>query len=321
MSSFKKEKPDYVEKGCNLQAKLKFGRPVRLKKRAKSGKIMWCRETLPVGRCINLADVWKIFCLSDCGGMEKTMKRQKQRHQHNESFSVLLIPNTGGKSRQFHVTRSSLRLYVGALIIILLAAAGAAAWTTYQFSGPKSENSQATQQKEKIQALEAQVQTLEQEKETLLDEIETLQTEAVAVAEADPAGEAKAENVPEKDTSIPRRYPYTGISTVLSDYSAEQPYLSLNTNADGNVVATGDGMVVTVESDDTYAHIIEVEHNNGYKTRYLCRQEAQTQMQVGAQVQAGDILLTVLTDDTQLDYQILFEGEAIDPLTVFEAKG
>ena len=78
----------------------------------------------------------------------------------------------------------------------------------------------------------------------------------------------------------------------MSDYSAEQPYLSLNTNLDGNVVATGDGMVVTVESDDTYAHIIEVEHNNGYKSRYMCRQEAQTQIQAGAQVQAGDILLT-----------------------------
>lgn len=252
------------------------------------------------------------------------MKRQKQRHQHNESFSVLLVPNTGGKSRQFHVTRFSFRLYVSALIIVLFLAAGAAAWTAYQFNRQKGVHSQQTQQKEKIEALEAQVQTLEQEKETLLTKIETLQAETAA-ADADPAaevnGEAETESVPEKDTSIPRRYPYTGISTVLSDYSEQQPYLSLNTNADGNVVATGDGMVVTVGSDDTYAHIIEVEHNNGYKTRYLCRQEAQTQMQVGAQVQAGDILLTVLTDDTQLDYQILFEEEAIDPLTVFEAKG
>lgn len=252
------------------------------------------------------------------------MKRQKQRHQHNESFSVLLIPNTGGESRQFHLTRLSFRLYVGALVFILLAAAGAAAWTTYHFSRQEGVRSQLAGQEEKIEALEAQVQTLEQEKETLLARVETLQQESMVAADAESAaedGEERAESVPEKDTSIPRRYPYTGISTVLSNYSEQQPYLSLNTNADGNVVATGDGMVVTVESDDTYAHIIEVEHNNGYKTRYLCRQEAKTQMQVGAQVQAGDILLTVLTDDTQLDYQILFEEEAIDPLTVFEAKG
>lgn len=41
--------PVSVEKERNLRAKLKFGGPVRLKKRAKSGKIMWCRETLPAG--------------------------------------------------------------------------------------------------------------------------------------------------------------------------------------------------------------------------------------------------------------------------------
>ena len=42
-------------------------------------------------------------------------------------------------------------------------------------------------------------------------------------------------------------------------FSCSSACMSLNTNLDGNVVATGDGMVVTVESDDTYAHIIEVE--------------------------------------------------------------
>ena len=251
------------------------------------------------------------------------MKRQKQRHKHKETFSVLLIPNTGGKSRQFHVSRFSFRLGVGVLAVLLLAVAGAAAWTGFQFTRQENVRRQVTQQKETIETLEAQMQALEQEKGTLLAELETMQNETASDAQnaAEEGAEAETESSPEKDTSVPRRYPYTGISTVLSDYSAEQPYLSLNTNLDGNVVATGDGMMVTLESDATYAHIIEVEHNNGYKSRYMCRQEAQTQIQAGAQVQAGDILLTVLTDDTQLDYQILFEEEAIDPLTVFEAKG
>lgn len=251
------------------------------------------------------------------------MKRQKQRHKHKETFSVLLIPNTGGKSRQFHVSRFSFRLGVGVLAVLLLAVAGAAAWTGFQFTRQENVRRQVTQQKETIETLEAQMQALEQEKGTLLAELETMQNETASDAQnaAEEGAEAETESASEKDTSVPRRYPYNGISTVLSDYSAEQPYLSLNTNLDGNVVATGDGMVVTVGSDDTYAHIIEVEHNNGYKSRYMCRQEAQTQIQAGAQVQAGDILLTVLTDDTQLDYQILFEEEAIDPLTVFEAKG
>lgn len=304
-----------------------------MKKRPKSGKIVWCREALPPDA---RSDPWnsgvsdrrlsgKLYFAAEAAAEWRNMKRQKQRHKHKESFSVLLIPNTGGKSKQFHVTRFSVRVCVSALVLVLLAVTGAAVWTGYQFSRQENIRRQLTQQKEKIETLEAEKQALEQEKGTLIAEMETLQQEKTAAAEtasaADAGGEAEEESIPEKDTSVPRRYPYTGISTVLSNYSAEQPYLSLNTDSDGNVVATGDGMVVTVDADDTYAHIIEVEHNNGYKTRYMCRQEAQSQMQVGAQVQAGDILLTVLTDDTQLDYQILFEEEAIDPLTVFEAKG
>lgn len=252
------------------------------------------------------------------GGMERNMTRQ--RHKRKESFSVLIIPNTEGKSKQFHVSRFSARLAFGMLALICLLAAGAIAWGVLNFGQQEVLRRENGQQKQRIGELETERDGLAKEKDTLAAEIETLKGKA-ETGTAAVEGQGEAETVPEKDTSVPRRYPYTGISTVLSDYSEEQPYLSLNTNSDGNVVATGDGMVTVVDSDDTYAHIIEVEHNNGYKTRYMCRQEVQVQLQVGAQVQAGDILMTVLADDTQLDYQVEFEGEQIDPLTVFEAKG
>ena len=246
----------------------------------------------------------------------------RQRHKRKESFSVLIVPNTEGKSKQFHISRGSVRMIIGMLILVLLLAAGAIAWGLGDFGQQEAMRREAEQQRQRIGELEAERDTLTKEKETLTAEIEALQSETETKEES-AEGDAEEELAAEaaRDNSIPRRYPYTGISTVLSNYSEEQPYLSLNTDSDGNVVATGDGMVTVVDSDDTYAHIIEVEHNNGYKTRYMCRQEAQVQLQVGAQVQAGDILMTVLTDDTQLDYQVDFEGESIDPLSVFEAKG
>ena len=245
---------------------------------------------------------------------------KQQRHKRKEYFSVLLIPNTEGKSEQFHVSRFSLRLGVGAFALIVLLAAGAIAWSVLNFGRQEGLRQEMVQQRQRIEELEAEKENLSQEKEDLVAEMETLRSET-EMETASGEEEPEAEEASEKDTSVPRRYPYSGISTVISNFSTEQPYLSLNTDSDGNVVATGDGMVIVVDSDDTYAHIIEIEHNNGYKTRYMCRQEAQVQLQVGAQVQEGDILMTVLTDDTQLDYQVEFDGEAIDPLTVFEAKG
>ena len=53
----------------------------------------------------------------------------------------------------------------------------------------------------------------------------------------------------------------------------------------------------------------------------MCRQEAEVQASEGAQVEVGDTLFTITVEDAQLDYQILFEEEPIDPLTVIEAKG
>ena len=45
------------------------------------------------------------------------------------------------------------------------------------------------------------------------------------------------------------------------------------------------------------------------------------QVEEGTQVQIGDVLAAIRTENTQMDYQVLLEGEPIDPLIVLEAKG
>ena len=63
------------------------------------------------------------------------------------------------------------------------------------------------------------------------------------------------------------------------------------------------------------------EHGNGYKTRYLCRQQAEPLVQEGEQIQAGSTLLAVAAEDTQMDYQVLYQGVPVDPFTVIQAQG
>ena len=133
--------------------------------------------------------------------------------------------------------------------------------------------------------------------------------------------EVEPDEPADPDAGIPRRYPTSGTSGRLSSYSEEEPYLAISTHTEGNIIATGNGTVTAVSSDDTYPVIVEVEHDKGYRTRYMCRQTADVLATEGAQVEAGDTLFTITVDDSQLDYQILFEGEPIDPLTVIEAKG
>lgn len=251
----------------------------------------------------------------------------QQRHKRRESFSVLLISNTDRSSRQFDVSLSLLRSLLGLLLLVFVVT-GLFAYGF--FSRQKTESqlrSELTTQEELVRQLTAEKESLETEKAALASENETLRSEAeqavaaLAEQEAEAAAETAEETEPEEDPSIPGRYPYSGASVLLSSYTEEQPYLSLSTYTDGTVTAAGDGTVTVISYDDTYRHIIEIDHGNGYRTRYLCREDAEQSVEENTQVQAGDTLLTITSDETQVDYQIFYEEEPVDPLSVIDAKG
>lgn len=243
---------------------------------------------------------------------------KRKGHKHKESYSVLLISNTGRCNRQFYISRNALRSII-VLLLFICAALGTTGWLLYGFApnngGQGKLRAQLDAQTQLAAQLEAEKQVLSETNLALEKENETLRQNAESEEQ-----ETVEEIKDEEDLSIPRRYPSSS-SAVLSFYTEEQPYLSINTHKDGNIIATGSGTVIEVTSDDTYAVIVEIEHKKGYKTRYMCRQEAELTASVGAQVEAGDTLFMITVDDTQLDYQIIFEEEPIDPLTVIEAKG
>ncbi|MDE5598643.1 MAG: M23 family metallopeptidase [Lachnospiraceae bacterium] len=247
---------------------------------------------------------------------------KRKGHNHKESFSILLISNTGQQSKQFHISRFATRLLI-VLLVLICVAIGGAVWIFCQnpFEGIVQNNNLQAQ----IDSQAQTIQQLETEKEALAQELAALQQENENILQTmdTPNDEIEAESdTPEDpDAGIPRRYPTSGTSGRLSSFSEEEPYLAISTHTEGNIIATGNGTVTVVSSDDTYPVIVEVEHDKGYRTRYMCRQEADVQATKGAQVEAGDTLFTITVDNSQLDYQILFEGEPIDPLTVIEAQG
>lgn len=164
---------------------------------------------------------------------------------------------------------------------------------------------QIEQQEAKLADLNAENKKLTDENTLLKQEMETAEEE---------------EKNPYQDA--PNGYPYMGTGGILvSAYSAEQPYMSINTHTDGTIVAGGDGTVTSVSSDDTYPLIVEIQHADGYITRYLSNEAVQTQLQEDTQVNTGDALFTITVDNTQFDYQIIYKNKPIDPLVVIEAKG
>lgn len=241
-----------------------------------------------------------------------------QRHTRKEFISILFVSNTGGKNKEYHVSRPLFNLFrfVPLMIFaVLLVMAAVIFLSQRELSALRA---QLEPYKKQIEALEAKQESLSAENTKLLDENEQLKQEARTTAE--PVEETQPEENPYEDA--PNGYPYMGAGGILiSPYSEQQPYMSINTHTDGEIVASGDGIVTSVSSSDTYPLIMEIQHENGYITRYSSTKAAQTQLQENTEVKTGDTLFTITVDDTQFDYQIIFEDEPIDPLTVIEAKG
>lgn len=255
---------------------------------------------------------------------------KNQRHKRKESFSVLLISNTDRSSKQYHVSLTALRAAGTAICIVCLLAV----FMAYAFfSNQKVQTTLRTQlseQEQLISQMTNEKETLEQEKQTIATENETLKQEAeeakAAAAEAIAAAEEAAKEPeepedPKDNPAYPGRYPSSGASVLKSEYTQEQPYLSITTYSGCDIVAAGNGTVTAVTSDDTYPQIIEMDHGNGYRTRYLCQQSVDLKTEEGASLEMGAVLFTITADETQLDYQVIYEEEAIDPLSVIDARG
>lgn len=242
---------------------------------------------------------------------------KQQRHRRKESFSLLLVSNTGKESRYFYVSILTLRL----LIVLMLLICVALAWIMFRSGTHYKTESDL---RRKLVASEQQVKQLESEKESLNAQNAALAKENDTLREtglADAGTQEAQVQETQRDTSIPSQNPYTGVGILKEQYSEEHPYFSISTQLEDRIIAAGDGTVTAIESNDTYPLIIEVEHGNGYKSRYMCMQEAEVKVEVGEQVQIRDTLIVINREETQMDYQVIYDGQAIDPLLVLEAKG
>lgn len=243
---------------------------------------------------------------------------KQRKHKHKESFSILLISNTGQSNRQFHIPPYFLSLF----LIILLMICAVTGWLAYQYSTSAQRdsalNGQIASLEELIAQLEDEKAAQDAENYSLTAELEALKQNIQMYTESKPADDPEKS---EDDPSIPSRYPYSESGILDAAYSVDHPYLSINTQPGSSLIAAGNGTVTAVRSDDIYPVIIELDHGNGYSTYYMCMKDIDLQVAEGSQVQIGDILAAVSTENTQLDYQVLWEGEPIDPLIVLEAKG
>lgn len=86
-----------------------------------------------------------------------------------------------------------------------------------------------------------------------------------------------------------------------------------------DVVAAADGNVIAITDDELFTKCIIIDHGNGYSTIY--RNNSDPKVNVGDDVVKGAILFVGGEDNIYLGYQITYENEYLDPMTVIAIDG
>ncbi len=246
---------------------------------------------------------------------------KSQRHKRKEAYSILIISNLDRNNRQFRMTHSTFRLLICLLLLIGIAGGVFIYWSASGIRQLNGLQKQLLEQEQLVKQLDEENEKLNKENQKLETELASLQPQPEP---EEAVIEATAAEPPEKlevVSTLPSRYPSSGSGVLTSTFSEEQPYITITVNADSDILAAGNGTVSAISSDGTYPYIIELEHADHYKTRYLYRWDAELKVAEGDQVSSGDTLLTITSDNTALDYQVLHEDAPVDPLSVIEAKG
>lgn len=238
----------------------------------------------------------------------------KERHKRREIYSFILVSNMDNRSRQLSISAVKLKVLLTILLFLVLTIGV----FLYLFF---SRSSKEYILENKLQAQEQQLIKLEEEITRLTEYADTLSKEKEELQESKEKT-LPQENIEEVSSgeNIPKLYPLDGEGNTISTFTVEQPYLIIDILNGNNVIATGDGVVTLIDYDDNYTHSIEIDHGEGYISRYLCKQKVEIKVEEGSQVKARDSVFAVVANNTQLYYQVMLNNEPLNPFQVMKGE-
>jgi murein DD-endopeptidase MepM/ murein hydrolase activator NlpD len=250
--------------------------------------------------------------------------------EEDRGVTILIVPEGGGRTRSYRISRRRFAWFRAtgiALTAILLVMA-----TSWFFLLGQSRD--ATR-------LEAEVaQLLEREEQVAelaqaLQEVEAAYDNLRSLFGPGASGGAGTLNLPPpsgpsatlRATSIaegtePVSWPLTErgfVTQVLVEAGgADHPGIDIAVPTGSYVRASGGGMVVQADEDPVYGHFLAIDHGDGYRSLYA--HMSVVLVTVGQTVRQNEVMgLTGSSGRStapHLHFEILLDGEPIDPLTM-----
>ena len=251
-------------------------------------------------------------------------------------LTVMLVPEGGRETRTVQVSYRTLRLIVVAAGVIGLALTVMAGswWYLAARAARTSELEQEvavmTRDRARVQALVTRLESIEEQYGAIrsvfgradLDEPSGVWLPPVASARGGDVGDR-----PLLGGSRPASWPLAerGFVTqgVHAGISGDHPGLDIAVASDSYIRASGAGTVSDVGEDAVYGRFVVIDHGDGYSTLY--GHASTTFVTLGQAVRERQVIAlsgsTGRSTGPHLHFEVLLDGEPVDPLTLIEQPG
>lgn len=248
-----------------------------------------------------------------------------RRHKRKNNHVVIVTSDAANAGvRQFRIRPWILQTIIIILCVIIGALIG---YFIYEKDIWEAELNQASHQNDAIKGLEEEKIVLENQIADLNDQITDL-NDLIAEKEKDikilsNTLDQKVQSETEltqrlEQQSVPSKFPLN--SGASMDNPPEGELICVfNVPSGALVVATANGTVMAVNDDPVYGHNVWVDHGNGYVTIY--RNQGEVKVEQGKAVTQGTTLMLITDADSKLGYQIMKDGEYVDPMEMLNISG
>ena len=174
-----------------------------------------------------------------------------------------------------------------------------------------------------VNTLRSQLQSVTEEKENL--EVSNTQLQEKIVLLSDTVSE-KLQAEEERNAEIAKEYipsgfPLNGTATFDEDYTdaAGNAIVTFLGGEGVNVIASAKGVVSSVSGNADEGYTVTVDHQNGYYSIYI--NGSSPKVKEGDAVTIETVIFVIEKGHENLGYQIIKDGEYIDPLEIMEIYG
>lgn len=254
----------------------------------------------------------------------------------DRKLTVMLVPDGGRETRTLRFSYRMLGVSAAALAVAALAlTVMAGSW--WYLAARAARTGELEREVEVMRRDRARVEALVERLEMIEDQYGTIRSMFGRVQLDEPSGVWLPPIAP-ADRDAGRERPLLGESRPASWPLAERgfvtqgvhagtggdhPGLDIAVASDSYIRASGAGTVTDVGDDAVYGRFVVIDHGDGYSTLY--GHASTTFVTVGQQVRERQVIAlsgsTGRSTGPHLHFEILVEGDPVDPLTFVEQPG